>query len=40
MKNLDNIIRKHLRVISEESELGERPENYMFFDNIEQITQN
>jgi len=37
MKNLDNIIRKHLRVISEESELEERPENYMFFDNIEQM---
>ena len=37
MKNLDNIIRKHLRVISEQPELEDRPENYMFFDNIEQM---
>jgi len=37
MKNLDKIIRKHLRVISEQPELEDRPENYMFFDNIEQM---
>jgi len=37
MKNLDNIIRKHLRVISEQPELEDRPENYMFFDNIKQM---
>jgi len=37
MKNLDNIIKKHLRIISENLELEERPENYMFFDNIKQM---
>jgi len=37
MKNLDNIIRKHLRVISEQPELEDGPENYMFFDNIKQM---
>lgn len=35
MKNLDQIIRKHLRVISE-GDNGPQ-ENYMFFSNLEQI---
>jgi hypothetical protein len=37
MKNLNNIIKKHLRIVSEQSELEDRPENYMFFDNLEQM---
>jgi len=36
MKNLNQIIRKHLRVISENDGKPEQ-ENYMFFGNIEQM---
>jgi hypothetical protein len=35
MKNLDSIIKKHLRMISEGEDSG--LENYMFFGNIEQM---
>lgn len=35
MKNLDSIIKKHLKTISESEEFG--VENYMFFGNIEQM---
>lgn len=35
MKHLDEIIKKHLKTISEGGDI--KPENYMFFGNIEQM---